>query len=74
MIALDTLLADPRVQVLLTAARHAHSAMTFDVSLGTQRRAAANLDFALQPFEHDEPRETLTNLKTVAAAASGAGR
>ena len=50
MIPLEDLLNDPRVQILLTAARHAHIALIKTA----QRRVADNLDFALKPFESDD--------------------
>ena len=50
MIPIDDILNDPRIQVLLTAARHAHTALVEC----SQQRVAENLDFALKPFESDD--------------------
>jgi hypothetical protein len=54
MRTLASLLEDERVRVLVTAANHAHSALTLDISLGTQRKAAENLAFALTAFATEE--------------------
>jgi hypothetical protein len=60
------LLRDQRVRVLVTAAQHAHTALTFDNSLAAQRKAADNLAFALEAFEVDVGGETTSpRLRTI---------
>lgn len=66
-VPLETLLADDRVKLLINAARHAHAALTFDAALRAQRRAADNLELALDVFSDGEhEHDTLPCLPTYA--------
>jgi hypothetical protein len=60
------LLRDQRVRVLVTAAQQAHKALTRELSLSAQRKAAENLAFALEAFEVDIGGEqTSPKLRTI---------
>jgi hypothetical protein len=72
---LSDLLSDQRVRVLITAAQHAHTALTFDNCLAVQRKAAENLAFALEAFEVDVGGEqTSPKMKTVEDVNPPGGR
>jgi hypothetical protein len=55
------LLSDERVRELVTQAMHAETALSFDISEKTKRRAVENLRKALEPFCQELARRWAEN-------------